>query len=1018
MPPVPSGASYGPIRLSAIKDIENLALQPVPVTHAHVKATADTRKEKPKWKRNDACGGCTKYNNFDDIKLTSLTERAALVEAARCLKCADAPCTKGCPTQIDIKHFIQCISTKNYYGAAKTILSDNPLGLSCGMVCPTSELCVGGCNLAATEEGPINIGGLQHFAVEMFMKMRVPQIRDPSLPTDLPDSYRQKIALVGAGPASLSCANFLARMGYSNITVFEKDSAPGGLSTSEIPQYRLPFDAVLFETRLCTDMGVDFKYNQQLGRDFTVQSLRDHQGYAAVFIGVGLYKAKKSAPFADLTPENGVWTSKEFLPAVANASKPGVCGCKATLPDLGKHAVVLGAGDTAFDCATSASRCGAKRVSIVFRKCWSDMRAVPEERELAIRELADFIPESLPRSVKLDANGRVNYLELVRMEKNEDGVYEEEGSTYNLKCSAIITAFGCTVPDDIKSAAAPLQFDTSGTAKVTSKLQSESADWLFAGGDIAGAHMTVEAANDGKTAAWNIHTYLQKTYDTPYARLPSSPQLPIFYTPIDLVDISVEMCGLKFPNPFGLASAPCSTSAAMIRRAFELGWGFAVTKTFTLDKHLVTNISPRIVRGTFSNHYGPGQPGFLNIELITEKTAAYWCASIRELKQDFPDRVVVASIMVPRKKDEWKEITEMAVDSGADALELNLSCPHGMGEVGMGLACGQEPIIVEEITKWVKSFAGRVPVFVKLTNNVTEIACIAQAAQRGGADGVTAINTMSGFMDLDGRGEAWPKVGNDKLTTSGGVSGDVNRPLGLRACATITKFCPGLAIMATGGISSAHSALNYMMMGASVCQVGSAIQNQDFTIIDDYVTGLKAHLYMMGRKDLSEWNLQTPPVSRDGSAYAKLPHFGAFEKRRIAMREERGKQTPPTPTAEEYTNPVIDAHADTVTPGKIDDLIGVSVRKYVKPHNDLKRSEQVLALIDESLCINCGKCYMTCNDNAYQAITFDPVTHLAKVVEDKCTGCGLCQAVCPVPHCIDFIPRPPDKPFFPCRGAA
>jgi dihydropyrimidine dehydrogenase (NADP+) len=157
-------------------------------------------------------------------------------------QCADAPCEKSCPTQIDVKSFISSISTKNYYGAAKAIFSDNPLGLSCGMVCPTSDLCVGGCNLAASEEGPINIGGLQHFATDMFAKMGVAQTRDPNgIPTHkLPASYKAPIALVGCGPASISCATFLARLGYSNITIYERDAWVGGLSTSEIPGFRLP----------------------------------------------------------------------------------------------------------------------------------------------------------------------------------------------------------------------------------------------------------------------------------------------------------------------------------------------------------------------------------------------------------------------------------------------------------------------------------------------------------------------------------------------------------------------------------------------------------------------------------------------------------------------------------------------------------------------------------------------------------------------------------------------------------
>lgn len=212
---------------------------------------------------------------------------------------------------------------------------------------------------------------------------------------------------------------------------------------------------------------------------------------------------------------------------------------------------------------------------------------------------------------------------------------------------------------------------------------SHSSIWC--GGDLAGiAETTVEAVNDGKTAAWYMHCFLEQLPIT------TPPKLPLFYTEIDNVDISVEMCGIKFENPFGLASAPPTTSTAMIRRAFEQGWGFVVTKTFVLDKDVITNVSPRIVRGTTAGqNFGPQQGSFLNIELISEKCAAYWLEGISELKKDFPSKIIIASIMCEFLEEDWRTLAKMAEKAGADALELNVSCPHGMGEKGMGLACGQ-----------------------------------------------------------------------------------------------------------------------------------------------------------------------------------------------------------------------------------------------------------------------------------------------------------------------------------------
>ncbi|KRT82921.1 pyridine nucleotide-disulfide oxidoreductase, partial [Oryctes borbonicus] len=225
-----------------LPDIENiLSLNPRIHQYSTVLPSLNTKINKKHWKRNidKKCSTCPSLeNNFDDVKPTTLSERGALKEAARCLKCADAPCQKSCPTQLDVKSFITSIANKNYYGAAKAIFSDNPLGITCGMVCPTSDLCVGGCNLQATEEGPINIGGLQQFATEVFSKMGVKQTRDPKTP--LPKNPDSKIVLIGAGPASLSCATFLGRLGYNEITIYEKNQYLGGLSSSEIPQYRLP----------------------------------------------------------------------------------------------------------------------------------------------------------------------------------------------------------------------------------------------------------------------------------------------------------------------------------------------------------------------------------------------------------------------------------------------------------------------------------------------------------------------------------------------------------------------------------------------------------------------------------------------------------------------------------------------------------------------------------------------------------------------------------------------------------
>lgn len=999
-----------------IPDIEAiLSINPKSKYHANLVPSTLTKQNKQHWKRNihEKCNSCVSLTkNFDDIKHTTLSERGALREAARCLKCVDAPCQKSCPTQLDIKSFITSISNKNYYGAAKAILSDNPLGLTCGMVCPTSDLCVGGCNLYATEEGPINIGGLQHFAMDVFKQMNIPQMR---IPNQTVPHANTKIALLGCGPASLSCATFLARLGYNDITIFEKEKYIGGLSSSEIPQYRLPYDAVNFEVDLVRDLGVKIELGRSLSEDdLTIQTLQD-VGYKAIFLGIGLPEPKNIPIFENLTltekdpTKIGFFTSKSFLPAVAKGSKPGMCACKRQeLPSLYGNVIVLGAGDTAFDCATSALRCGAKKAFVVFRKGFTNVRAVPEEMDLAKEEKCEFIPFQSPKQVIL-RNGKIFAIEFCKTEQNEKGEWiEDEEQKFVLKANFVISAFGSGLySSTVRNAMAPIKINSWNLPEVDENTMMTSVSGVFCGGDLAGvAQTTVESVNDGKTAAWYMHKYIQESYDL---TVPETPQLPKFHTAIDDVDLSIEMCGLKFENPFGLASAPPCTTSAMIRRAFEAGWAFAVTKTFSLDKDLITNVSPRIIKGTTSrHHYGPEQSSFLNIELISEKTADYWCRSITELKQDFPSKIVIASIMCTYNKADWTELAKKAEAAGSDGLELNLSCPHGMGESGMGLACGQDPELVRNISRWVRE-AVKIPFFVKLTPNITDILSIAKAAYEGKADGVTAINTVSGLMRLYADATPWPAVGPNKLTTYGGVSGNATRPQALRIISTISKHLPGFPILGAGGVDSADVALQFLHCGASVIQICSAIQNQDFTLIDDYVTGLKALLYLKSLEQVKDWDGQSPPtfkhqkgksISLQHALGKNVPYFGEYQKLREQKIAELKAHSNLLDKVVSATRPAPKPIAPIPT---VKDEIGKALI-HIGNYRDLNNKKQVIALIDDDMCINCGKCYMACADSGYQAITFDPDTHIPKVTDD-CTGCTLCLSVCPIIDCITMVPK-------------
>lgn len=255
---------------------------------------------------------------------------------------------------------------------------------------------------------------------------------------------------MGGGPASLSCATFLGRFGYKDITVYEKRDYLGGLSASEIPQYRLPIDVVDFEIDLVKDLGVRFETGRSLSvRDITVQQLLD-SGVDGIFLGIGLPEPTINKIFLGLTQDQGFYTSKDFLPQVASGSKPGLCACKSAsndLPTLHGNVIVLGAGDTAFDCATSALRCGARKVFVVFRKGSSNIRAVPEEVELAREEKCEFIPFMSPQKV-IVKDGRITHVEFCRTEETPDGKWiEDEDQTTRLKANFVISAFGSGLND-------------------------------------------------------------------------------------------------------------------------------------------------------------------------------------------------------------------------------------------------------------------------------------------------------------------------------------------------------------------------------------------------------------------------------------------------------------------------------------------------------------------------------------------------------------------------------------------
>ena len=322
--------------------------------------------------------------------------------------------------------------------------------------------------------------------------------------------------------------------------------------------------------------------------------------------------------------------------------------------------------------------------------------------------------------------------------------------------------------------------------------------------------------------------------------------------------------------------------------------------------------------------------------------------------------------------------------------------------------------MVLNICKWVRE-ASPIPFFAKLTPNVTDIRKIAKAAQDGGADGVTAINTVSTLQTVKASSEVWPAVGKEKRTTYGGMSGNATRPIALKAVASIANYLPGFPILATGGIDSAESGLQFLHCGASVFQICSAVHNQEFTVVQDYIYGLKCLLYLMAKQESAEWDGQSAPRIKSLTETLKegrqLPRFGDFKHERAAIRKAYAEATDVLEVNAAQVAPKLPK--DLVLPvPTIADQLGRALDR-IGSYNELNNKEQAVALVDEDLCVNCGKCYMTCNDSGYQAILFDAKTHLPLITDD-CTGCTLCVSVCPIPDCITMVPRA--TPHAPNRG--
>jgi dihydroorotate dehydrogenase subfamily 1 len=291
---------------------------------------------------------------------------------------------------------------------------------------------------------------------------------------------------------------------------------------------------------------------------------------------------------------------------------------------------------------------------------------------------------------------------------------------------------------------------------------------------------------------------------------------------------------MRLENPFMLASGPPGTNARVIAKSFDLGWGGVVIKTISLDSSKVINTVPRYakLRGRESSEV----MGFENIELISDRPFDVWLDELRQLKRQYPQRLLIASIMEEYRREAWHEIVTRTQETGVDGFELNLSCPHGLPERKMGMAMGEDPALVEEVVGWVKEVA-RIPVWAKMTPNVGNPGAPALAALRGGADGISAINTILSIIGVD-LATLRPLPTVEGHAVAGGYSGQAVRPIALRHVMEIARSRPGVVVSGMGGIETGLDAAQFLLLGASTVQICTGAMLRGYEIIEE----LKADL--------------------------------------------------------------------------------------------------------------------------------------------------------------------------------
>lgn len=442
--------------------------------------------------------------NFEEV-CYGYNKEEAMAEASRCLNCKNAQCMKGCPVSINIPAFVEQVKNGDFTKAYEIISESSALPAVCGRVCPQESQCEGKC-IRGFKGDPVSIGKLERFVADTARENGIK-------PKTAAEKNGKKVAVIGSGPAGLTCAGDLAKLGYK-VTVFEAFHTPGGVLVYGIPEFRLPKDIVAAEVNKLKELGVEVMTNMVIGKVLSVEELLNEEGYDAVFIGTGAGLPS----FMKIEGEslNGVYSANEFLTRI-NLMKAYKFPEYDTPVYVGKNVVVVGGGNVAMDAARSAKRLGAENVYIVYRRSEEEMPARLEEVHHAKEEGIEFKLLNNPVKINGDENGWVDSVTCIKMELGEPDKSGRrrpvpvEGSEFDLDADVVVVAIGQTPNPLIKNTTPDLETNRYGCIVAKEETGETSKTGVYAGGDVVtGAATVILAMGAGKTAAASIDEYLSQ----------------------------------------------------------------------------------------------------------------------------------------------------------------------------------------------------------------------------------------------------------------------------------------------------------------------------------------------------------------------------------------------------------------------------------------------------------------------------------------------------------------------------